>query len=219
MTEAARSSARRRTGPARSLTREQVIDVALDVMSNQGLDAVSFRTVAMRLGVDPKALYTYVNDKDDLLAAMFDKAMADFDIPKVDDPRAPADQIIDLLVSLRRALIKNADLFRLARPLTVPGINAEAWERTAEVLYELDMDPAAALRVYLRLVHYTLGSATYAAHRVLSPQEPITPARAGFDADQHPFVLKLAQEGPLVEDEAGFAATIRIMLNQRIGEP
>jgi TetR/AcrR family transcriptional regulator, tetracycline repressor protein len=211
------AAARRRTGPARSLTREQVVDVAIDVMSGQGLDAVSFRTVAMRMGVDPKALYTYVNDKDDLLAAMFDKILGELDVPVAGDPRLPADRIVALLVSLRRALIRNPDTYRLARPLNVAGLNADALERMAETLHELGWDTAVAVRVYGRLVRYTIGSAISAHHFPL-PNQPNEAVAAALDTERHPHALDIAETGPFVEDDANFAAAIRIMLEQRIGE-
>lgn len=217
MTDAAAAPRHRRTGPARSLTRDQVVDVALDVMAGQGLDAVSFRTVAMRLGVDPKALYTYVNDKDDLLAAMFDKILAELDVPGVDDPRSPAERIVGLLVSLRRALIKNPDTFRLARPLNVAGFNAEALERMAEALHELGWDTEVAVRVYGRLVRYTVGSAVWAQRPPL-PGQPSEVVASKLDTDRHPHALQIAQIGPFIEDDAEFAASIRVMLQQRIGE-
>lgn len=217
MSDPAASPARRRSGPARSLTREQVVDVAIDVMAHQGLDAVSFRTVAMRLGVDPKALYTYVNDKDDLLAAMFDRILAHLDVPTVDDPRPPADRIVDLLVSFRRILIRNPDTFRLRRPVGVPGFEADAWERTAEALGELGWDTALAARIYARLLQYTLGSAVWVS-RASALRETTAAAADVFDAQQHPRALSFAETAPFIEDDEIFAATIRVMLEQRVGE-
>lgn len=218
VSDPASAQARRRTGPARRMTREQVVDAALEVMSSQGLDSVSFRTVAMRLGVDPKALYTYVTDKNDLLAAMFDKATSTLEMPRPGDPRPPADQIVDLLLSLRQALIRNIELFRLARPLDVPGLDADAWERVVQVLYQLDLDSAVAVRMFQRLVQYTLGSALYAARRESQPRPPTALASATFDSERHASVLALSKEQPFIEDDAGFETTIRSILTQRVGE-
>ena len=217
MNEGASSPARRRTGPARSLTRAQVVDAALEVMSNQGLDAVSFRTIAMRLGVDPKALYTYVSDKNDLLAAMFDVVMTQLDLPSVDDPRSPEDRIVGLLSSLRRALVANADQVRLTRPLDVPGVNPAGLERMAQALLELGLDKGAAVRIFQRLIQYTLGSAMYGAQRSAHPPVEVQEAPM-FDPTQYPFAMALAEGGPFVEDDDDFAAAIRVMLVQRVGE-
>jgi TetR/AcrR family tetracycline transcriptional repressor len=218
MSEPAAPQLRRRTGPARRLTRQQVVHVALEVMSNQGLDAVSFRTIALRLGVDPKALYTYVDGKDDLLAAMFDETLADLDLPEVDDPRPASEQIIDLLVSLRRALINNPDLLRMVRPASIPGWNTGPWERMVRTLYELNLEAEVAQRVYGRLVRYTLGSAMYARRTPGLEPSFVALTTSALEEELRPFALELLERGPLLEDEASFTATIRNMLERRIGE-
>ncbi|MDP9329474.1 MAG: TetR/AcrR family transcriptional regulator [Actinomycetota bacterium] len=63
------------------LTRERVIDAALQVMDAEGLEAVSMRRVAREVGVEAMSLYHYVKDKDDLLAGICDRVMADFEFP------------------------------------------------------------------------------------------------------------------------------------------
>lgn len=50
--------------------REEILDAALDIADEHGVDAVSMRTVADRVGVTPMALYRHVKDKAALLDAM-----------------------------------------------------------------------------------------------------------------------------------------------------
>jgi AcrR family transcriptional regulator len=52
------------------LTRATVVDAARELIEDEGLDAVSFRRLAQRLGVTAPALYAYVSDKDDLLRSV-----------------------------------------------------------------------------------------------------------------------------------------------------
>jgi AcrR family transcriptional regulator len=52
------------------LTRQQVVTAARSLIVDEGLDAVSFRRLAQRLGVTAPALYAYVSDKDDLLRSV-----------------------------------------------------------------------------------------------------------------------------------------------------
>src|SRR5690554_3028342 len=52
------------------LSRERVVEAAVELAEEQGLQAVSLRQVARRLGVTPMALYWHVENKDDLLDAM-----------------------------------------------------------------------------------------------------------------------------------------------------
>jgi AcrR family transcriptional regulator len=67
----------RRGGPVRpALSRAAIVEAALAVAGRQGLDAVSMRRVADELETGASALYVYIQNRDDLLEAMFDHAMA-----------------------------------------------------------------------------------------------------------------------------------------------
>lgn len=64
------------------LTRERVIEAALDIMDAEGLDAVTMRYVARAVGVEAMSLYHHVRDKDDLLDGVCARVMADFRYPE-----------------------------------------------------------------------------------------------------------------------------------------
>jgi AcrR family transcriptional regulator len=64
------------------LTRERVIEAALLVMDQEGLEAVSMRRVAREVGVEAMSLYHHVEDKDDLLDGICEHVMAGFDFPE-----------------------------------------------------------------------------------------------------------------------------------------
>jgi AcrR family transcriptional regulator len=61
-----------RRGRKKGLTVAQVVDAAITLADDEGLDAVSMRRVAQELGVVPMTLYTYVPDKAALLDLMLD---------------------------------------------------------------------------------------------------------------------------------------------------
>ena len=63
------------------LTRERVVEAALRVMDEEGLEAVSMRRVAREVGVEAMSLYHHVEDKDDLLNGVCESVMAEFDFP------------------------------------------------------------------------------------------------------------------------------------------
>ncbi|PPK61232.1 TetR/AcrR family transcriptional regulator C-terminal domain-containing protein [Actinokineospora auranticolor] len=58
------------------MNREVVVAEALDLLDEVGLDAVSTRRLAQRLGVEQPSLYWHFRTKKDLLAAMAQAAMA-----------------------------------------------------------------------------------------------------------------------------------------------
>jgi AcrR family transcriptional regulator len=61
-----------RRGPRPKLTVRQIAAAAIDVADAEGLQALSMRRVAERLGVVPMSLYTYVPGKRELIDLMLD---------------------------------------------------------------------------------------------------------------------------------------------------
>lgn len=57
-------------GVGRGLTRAQIVTAAFEVLDEHGLDGLTMRKVAGRLGVQAAALYWHVSDKADLLDEM-----------------------------------------------------------------------------------------------------------------------------------------------------
>lgn len=63
------------------VTRERALAEAVALADAEGIDAVSMRRLAARLGVVPMALYKHVANKEDLLAGMVDTLIAAFEVP------------------------------------------------------------------------------------------------------------------------------------------
>ena len=63
----------------RALTREQVVAEALTVIGADGVDALSMRALATRLGVVPGALYRHVRNKEQLHDLVLDGVLAEVD--------------------------------------------------------------------------------------------------------------------------------------------
>lgn len=55
---------------AKGITRQRIVEAALDVLDEGGADAVTVRAVARRLGVQAPALYWHVRSKQELLDEM-----------------------------------------------------------------------------------------------------------------------------------------------------
>ncbi|QEO14552.1 TetR family transcriptional regulator [Agromyces intestinalis] len=58
------------TTAPKGLTRARIVEAALDVLDDDGIDAVTVRAVAKRLGVQAPALYWHVKHKQELLDEM-----------------------------------------------------------------------------------------------------------------------------------------------------
>jgi AcrR family transcriptional regulator len=64
-----------------SLSRERILATAVEVADEDGIDALSMRRLAQRLGVDPMSLYNHVRDKEDLLDGIADAIVGEIDPP------------------------------------------------------------------------------------------------------------------------------------------
>jgi len=64
----------------RGLTRQLIVERALQIGDADGLEAVSVRRLASELDVTPMALYRHVKDKQDLINAMYEAVVDGFDL-------------------------------------------------------------------------------------------------------------------------------------------
>ena len=78
------ASERRAPGQRAGLTREAVLVQARAALAEDGVEGLSMRRLARRLGVAPNALYSHVADRDDLVDALLDDTLSDVRAP---DPR------------------------------------------------------------------------------------------------------------------------------------
>jgi TetR/AcrR family tetracycline transcriptional repressor len=67
------------------LDADEIVTAAVEIFRESGLDAVSMRSVATRLGVSPVPLYSRVGNKDALIDAIADRLFANLTPPCVED--------------------------------------------------------------------------------------------------------------------------------------
>ncbi|TDW70728.1 TetR/AcrR family transcriptional regulator [Kribbella pratensis] len=121
---------------SRRLDPEKVVDSALAIADDEGPAAVSFRKLAAQHDVTPMALYRHFKDKDDLLAAIGDRILADVVLPAPNDERWDK-QLHALLTAFVTALRGHPRLADLTLPrilITEPGLALS--ERALELLVE-----------------------------------------------------------------------------------
>jgi AcrR family transcriptional regulator len=101
------------------LTRERVVAEALTVIAEEGVGALTMRTLAARLGVVPGALYRHVRNKDQLQDLVLDGVLAEVDC-QVEASLPWTEQIKVLAHRLREVLEAHpgvAGLLQLRDPL------------------------------------------------------------------------------------------------------
>lgn len=85
------------------VTRARVCEAAVALADRDGIDAVSMRSVAGRLGVSAMALYKHLDGKDELLRGMLDIVISAYDPPR--DDLGWREGVRERVLSARRALV------------------------------------------------------------------------------------------------------------------
>jgi AcrR family transcriptional regulator len=190
----------KRTG----LTTRAVARAALELLDDEGLDAVTMRRVAAALDVSPMTLYSYVADHDALLDEAAQLLYAGIAAPEPGLP--PRESLRALMHNVRRTL--------LAHPGALPLVSTYP-PRTLEALAFVDAGYRAlrgagvpaldVVSAYRALAAYSLGTATVELHRYFAGApargalpDPVTLKR------ERPYVAELSPLLEHLDDDAEF---------------
>jgi AcrR family transcriptional regulator len=85
----------------RPLSRDRILAAALELVDEQGIDALSMRKLGQTLGYEAMSLYNHVANKDDLLDGILDLVLAEMEPP---DPEGGLPAIRVSAISAHAAL-------------------------------------------------------------------------------------------------------------------
>lgn len=175
-------SSSRRPGQRAGLTRAHVLTAARELLAERGLDTLTMRALAERLGVSPNALYSHTASKTALIDEILDDALAAVDAP---DPDAgdPIAGVQALMTSSYRVLLTHADLVPVY--LARQGARGPNAQHLGEVMLALlacaDVTGPRASEALHVLIVYTIGSAAFATRSPLATDDA-SPATAADHA-------------------------------------
>jgi len=135
----------------RPLTRDELLDAALDIVDSKGLDALTMRRLAAAVGVEAMSLYYHVPHKEALLDGTVERMRSEMRLPET-APSDWADALEAIFVEYRRVLAAHPNMLPLA---------ARRTDRTGAsgLLYLIDQGvaPDDAVELYQSLVAFTVG--------------------------------------------------------------
>jgi TetR/AcrR family tetracycline transcriptional repressor len=171
-----------------SLDRTRIVDEAVALLDAEGLDGVTLRKLATRLGVQAPTLYWHLPNKAALVTAIAEAIVPD-PTPPADGQPWP-DWLAGFALRLRAALLAHPDG---ARVLSVAQLSRQtaAWSELAiSVLADRGLSLRNARIIVLTVERFTVG-------HVLEEQSP-RPDAADFDLDQftatHPVSVRAIAE-------------------------
>jgi AcrR family transcriptional regulator len=175
----------------------RILDEALALVDESGLDGLTTRALGRRLGVDPTAIYRHFRSKQELLTALADRIVGSGsgDQPAiVDGDGSPRGQLRSACLGLRRALLAHPAMTALV--VRRPPRGANTWAMTEHVLgllRQAGLGDHDAARAYQALVFYTLGHAMLEApYAALDPDQ----AAGELDANRQMYASLPASRYP-----------------------
>ena len=138
-----------RRGPRPKVSVDDVVDVGIEVADADGLEAVTMRGLAERLGIGAMTIYTHVPGRDELLVLMTDQALGRTRRPAhPDDLRRRLEQVAEVSHDEYAAHPWLLEVAGLRAWLGPHAADRYEWQLTAVDglgLSDLEMDQAVAL--------------------------------------------------------------------------
>jgi len=139
------------------LTVERIVVAALALVDDEGLDALTVRRLADRLGTGSASLYRHVASRDELLVLLVDHVLGD--VVLADPDLSGRDKVAWLSGELRRVLMDHPDLVPALSTAPLLGPNAlRGTDGALGYLLEAGYPPAVATTAYLALIDFVLGT-------------------------------------------------------------
>jgi TetR/AcrR family tetracycline transcriptional repressor len=205
---------------SRGLSKTAVVRAALDVLDEAGIDGVTVRAVAARLGVQAPALYWHVRDKRELLDEMATEIWRQVSAGVAALPAGwPWDRVMAEFAAItRRALLAHRDGAKVfsGTYLTDPGVLEAQEDRFAQMIKQ-GFAVADATRAYSLLYSFTIGfciEEQAAAQAAETGDDRFSEARRAerLDKRTHPVI---AAGGPQIfgDPDARFADLLALIID------
>lgn len=191
---------------AEQLTRERIIEAAMRIIDEEGLEALSMRRLGTELGVNPMAAYHYVPNKSALYDLVIDAVMGGVDLSSI-----PADVPLEEQLKLAARAYRSAIL---AHPNAIPVVAGRSLRsavslRPVEVLLGVllgaGFSPTESITIVDAVAQYIIGGAMgYYHHQVDSE---IGAGQREFEAlgpAEFPNMTRVLAQGAYVGHDAEF---------------
>ncbi|WP_367123662.1 TetR/AcrR family transcriptional regulator C-terminal domain-containing protein [Streptomyces phytohabitans] len=206
---------RRRRGRPPLVDRGRVVAVAVELLDEVGLDALTMRRLAEALDVRAGTLYGHFATKRDLLDDMAEALLAGCADPLPPDLDWPG-RVAELAGRLRLALLRHRDGARVHAGAHSVGPHTLGFaDHFVRVLTDAGLPPEDALRAAFTVIDYTVGH-TLEEQTAAPPHERPTAAadrlHAALRTGDHPHLAPLADLVTEPDFGARFAYGLRLLL-------
>jgi AcrR family transcriptional regulator len=204
---------------SRSLTVEQIVGVAVELLETDGLAAVTIRRVAERLGVGAMTLYTYVGTKEGMLAAVANHYLASLELPS---PELPwRERVATTIRAVHELFIEIPELASIAASQPLDNVGAF---RGAEVVLaafsDAGLSDQQAIDAFDVLASYVVGATLREASRLanyIPPGERMRELRR-LSEEEFPNVRSMAEPFVARTTASGFDRGLDLLIDGIAGQ-
>ena len=140
------------------LSRARVLQAAMTLADDGGIESLTMRRLGEELGVGPMALYRHVANKDDLIDAMVDVVFSEIGVPSFNGDWKTA--MRDRAIAVREALLRHRWAIGIMESRANPGpANLQHHDAVIGCLRAGGFDIAMAAHAYSVLDSYIYGFA------------------------------------------------------------
>ncbi|MEV6639259.1 TetR/AcrR family transcriptional regulator [Amycolatopsis sp. NPDC051371] len=208
---------RRRT---EALSRERIVEAAVELLDTSGETGLTFRTLTERLATGAGAIYWHVANKDELLAAATDGVLTT--ALRAGSPGSPRDEIRAVALGLFDAIDHHPWLAtQLALQLARGSVTPRIFEVIGRQVRELGVPKGQWFTTTSALVSYILGAAGQNATNARSAVphanrdeflNAVSSAWEDLDPEEYPFTRAVAAELRGHDDREQFLAGVDLVL-------
>jgi len=186
------------------ISRRKTLEVALEIVDEEGLDALSIRRLATELKVNGASLYHHFANKDEILAGVAQLALADVRTPT--DPEAEwREWLLRNVLGYRQALKMHPHLIPVLVKRHPLRIGLAEHNASAALLAVKGVPRGAILPVLEALEQLAIGSVLYESAVELDEHPEAW-------KDEYPHLYQLGQQAALDQD-AIFEVMARAIIN------
>jgi AcrR family transcriptional regulator len=186
----------RKPGRRPRVSREQVLDAALELADEGGLAAVTMANVGASAGVEAMSLYRHIGNKDEMLDGLVDRVFAEIEVPE--DATDWREALRRRAVSAHEALGRHPWAIGLMESRSQPGpATLGHHDAMLALLFAAGFDGASATRVYNLLDSYVYGFALQESTLPFqSPEEmaALSSEMIAMVADLYPNLARVQRE-------------------------
>lgn len=206
---------RSRGRPAVPLAR--ILSAAIELVDEQGADALSMRALAQRLGSGTATLYRHFGSRSELIASLVDQMIDEIDTASI--ASLPWQQAcISFAHSMFDAIGRHGNVASLVIGHVRVGPNALAQrELVLSILLDNGFAPTAAAHAYATVSRYVLGFAIQVPANQVSSEAETSAAFRRLDPARYPATAAVADELPVaLADEFEFGLRLIVAGLERL---